>query len=42
MVRIVGEKPALDTLHDDAAYVGSSVGVFKVPMEEYQKSITPR
>jgi hypothetical protein len=33
---------ALDTLHDDAAYVVCSVDVYKVPVDLGQKPMTPR
>jgi hypothetical protein len=43
IVRTAGERPALDTLYNDAAYVGGSVvGVFKLPVELSDKVMTPR
>mgnify|MGYP000205424127 CR=1 FL=1 len=41
IVRVAGEKPALDALYDYAAYVGCSFGLSKVSVEMDQKSLTP-
>jgi hypothetical protein len=44
-VRIVsgaGQKPALDTLGDDASYVGCSFGLYEMSVEMDQEPITPR
>jgi hypothetical protein len=42
IVRVAGEKAALDTLSVYAAYVGCSVGLCKVPVEVDQKPMTTR
>jgi hypothetical protein len=44
-IRIVNgavQKLALDTLGDDAAYVGCGFGLYEVSMEMDQESMTPR
>ncbi len=40
VVRVAGEKPALDPLYDDAAYVGSSFGLSKVSVKVDQKPMS--
>jgi hypothetical protein len=42
IVRVAGEKRALDTLYDYAAYVGCSFGLCKMSVEVDQKPMTPR
>jgi hypothetical protein len=42
IVRVAGEKQDLDALYDYTAYVGCSVGLFKVPVEMDQKPMAPR
>jgi hypothetical protein len=37
-----GQKPALDTLGDDAAYVGCYFGLYEMAMEVNQEPMTPR
>jgi hypothetical protein len=41
-VRGAGQKPALDTLYDDAAYVGCSFGLYEVSAQADQEPVTPR
>jgi hypothetical protein len=40
--RLASEKPGRYTLYNDAAYVGCSMGVFKVPMKLSDKVMSPR
>jgi hypothetical protein len=42
IVRVAGEKAALDTLLVYAAYVGCSVGLYKLPVEVDQKPMTTK
>ena len=42
IVHVAGEKPTLDALYDNAAYVGSRFGLSKVSVKVNQKPMTPR
>jgi hypothetical protein len=42
MVRVAGQKPALDALYGDSGYVGCSFGLCKVSVEVDQKPMMPK